>query len=97
MAITLQTYINHNLWAIQEQLDDIHKMDTTSYVLCRKTAEELGISVSTLNNGYIKLRDTILKHMSKKQNEKSRTRESKTYTYGMVQNGENWLIYDLCL
>jgi hypothetical protein len=57
MAITLQTYINHKLWAIQEQLDDIHKMDNTSNVPCRKTVEEFGISASTLNNGYTKLRD----------------------------------------
>jgi hypothetical protein len=33
MAITLQTYINHKLQAIQEQLDDIHKKDNTSNFL----------------------------------------------------------------
>ena len=36
MAITLRTYINHKLRAIQEQLDDIHKMDNTSKVPCKK-------------------------------------------------------------
>jgi hypothetical protein len=33
MAITLQTYINHELRAIQEQLDDTHKADNTSNFL----------------------------------------------------------------
>jgi len=66
MAITLQT-INHNLQAAQEQLDDINKMDNTSNVPCRKTVDEFGISVSTLNNSYAKLRhnsQTVCKNIS---------------------------------
>jgi len=82
MAITLQT-INHKLQAIHELMDDIHKMDNTSNVPCRKTVEEFGISVSTLNNSYAKLRhnsQSLQEHMSQKQNDKSRTWESKIDT-----------------
>jgi hypothetical protein len=46
MAITIQTYINHKLRAIQKQLDDIHKIDNISNVPCRKIIEEFGISIS---------------------------------------------------
>lgn len=96
MAITLQTYINRKLQAIQEQLDDIHKMDNTSNIPCRKIVEEFGISVSTRNNGYTTLRhhsQTVCKNTwvrnKMKRAEHGKVKQILMEWYGMAKTGSS--------